>query len=292
MFDGPTRPAHSAFACVCTTAFGRDVVPDVNMIPAGSIGSGARVGAASGSSNRSSNATNRPPCASVDAGSPPSSAVTAIHCRRGPAEATSGAYRGWVTAATQSACSTKYVISASTLRVFVVTPTAPMVAHAYQARTISGQLSAWKDLVVLADTARGESGRQRTDVTAELRVRPGARRPVTRLPHEHAVVGSLGRPVVQQPGDVPTGELERSSGLRVDVRHGRSSVIRERVSGQMYAGGLRSRPPAAGRREPGADRRTKMRRQIGSFAALVTAVALLAAACSYVPPPAGTAPLR
>ncbi len=35
-----------------------------------------------------------------------------------------------------------------------------------------------------------------------------------------------------------------------------------------------------------------MRRQIGSFAALVTAVALLAAACSYVPPPAGTAPLR
>ena len=39
MLRGPMRLAQTALACVCTTAFGRLVVPDVNMIPKGSIGS-------------------------------------------------------------------------------------------------------------------------------------------------------------------------------------------------------------------------------------------------------------
>jgi hypothetical protein len=36
MFCRADAAAHSALPCVWTTAFGRDVVPDVNMMPAGS----------------------------------------------------------------------------------------------------------------------------------------------------------------------------------------------------------------------------------------------------------------
>jgi hypothetical protein len=46
-------------------------------------------------------------------------------------------------AATAPDCWTKYSTSAATLRVFVVTATAPTRAHAYQEMTPSGQLSAW-----------------------------------------------------------------------------------------------------------------------------------------------------
>src|SRR6202161_705619 len=44
ILDGPTRAAHSALAWVCTTALGREVVPEVNTMPAGAIGSGGRCG--------------------------------------------------------------------------------------------------------------------------------------------------------------------------------------------------------------------------------------------------------
>ena len=44
MLSGPTRLAQIALAWVCTTALGRDVVPEVNMIPTGSIGSAGRPG--------------------------------------------------------------------------------------------------------------------------------------------------------------------------------------------------------------------------------------------------------
>jgi hypothetical protein len=54
MLSGPTRVPHSVLACVCTTAFGRDVVPEVNMIPTGSIGSAGRGTNSSISANRSS----------------------------------------------------------------------------------------------------------------------------------------------------------------------------------------------------------------------------------------------
>jgi hypothetical protein len=46
-------------------------------------------------------------------------------------------------AATQLDFSTKYSTSTATDFVLVVTPTAPIVEQASQARTISGQFSAW-----------------------------------------------------------------------------------------------------------------------------------------------------
>ena len=46
MLAGPMRLAQSAFAWVWTTALGREVVPDVNMMPAGAIGSAGRAGSA------------------------------------------------------------------------------------------------------------------------------------------------------------------------------------------------------------------------------------------------------
>ena len=69
--------------------------------------------------------------------------MTAIHCRSGPASVTRSTNSGWVMAATHWAFSTKYAISAATDLVLVVTPTAPTVAQASQARTISGQFSEW-----------------------------------------------------------------------------------------------------------------------------------------------------
>ncbi len=50
---------------------------------------------------------------------------------------------GWVMAPTHPVFAMKNSSSARTDRVLVVTPTAPRVAQAYQASTISGQLSAW-----------------------------------------------------------------------------------------------------------------------------------------------------
>lgn len=107
MLRGPVRLAQIALACVCTTAFGRLVVPDVNMIPNGSIGSVARAVNSGAPPTSVSNASK--PCAAsaADAGSPLLSSVTAIHFRAGAAAATIAAYCGWVMAATAPVCSAK-----------------------------------------------------------------------------------------------------------------------------------------------------------------------------------------
>src|SRR4051812_36686780 len=95
MLRGPSRLAQIAFACVCTTALGRLVVPDVNMIPNGSIGSAGRPAHALGSAaNSASNESNV---------SPAPSPVTAIHFNAGAASATMDANWGWVIAATHCA---------------------------------------------------------------------------------------------------------------------------------------------------------------------------------------------
>lgn len=100
---GPVRLAQMALACVCTTALGLLVVPEVNMIPNGSIGSTARPAHASASSaNRSAKATTSATGASASTGS-----VTAIQRRSAPASATRAANSGWVMAATHCALSTK-----------------------------------------------------------------------------------------------------------------------------------------------------------------------------------------
>ena len=77
------------------------------------------------------------------AGSPLLSLVTAIHFNAGAAAATIAAYCGCVIAATAPTCSAKYVTSAPTDLVFVVTATAPSVAQARNDSTISGQFSEW-----------------------------------------------------------------------------------------------------------------------------------------------------
>jgi len=101
------RSAQIALACVWTTAFGRLVVPDVNMIPNGSIGSGARGVQSPTSAKSASNASNPWADSSAAAGSPLLSAVTAIHFNAGAAAATIAAYCGWVMAATAPVCSAK-----------------------------------------------------------------------------------------------------------------------------------------------------------------------------------------
>ena len=167
MFAGPLRAAQSALAWVCTTAFGRDVVPEVNMMPAGASGSGARSGSSSASAY--SEAKSSCPCTSSSGGaaSPPLSSVTITQPRSGTAEDTTTAYWGWVMAPTQPVFSTKNRISSSTLRVFVVTPTAPRVAHAYHARTISGQLSEWMSTLSPATTPRRASPAARLRTEAQ-----------------------------------------------------------------------------------------------------------------------------
>ena len=74
---------------------------------------------------------------------PESSSVTTIQPRSGPAASTRLTYWGWVIAATHPVWEMKYSTSAATLRMLVVTATAPTRAHAYQAMTASGQFSAW-----------------------------------------------------------------------------------------------------------------------------------------------------
>ncbi len=107
MFTGPTRPAHRALACVWTTALGREVVPEVNMIPAGSIGSAGRSGRASPSPNSVSKPSWPWSSCSGGAGSPLLSSVTTIHCSPGALCATIPASCGWVIAPTHRVCSAK-----------------------------------------------------------------------------------------------------------------------------------------------------------------------------------------
>src|ERR1700730_12459186 len=141
MLRGPVRLAQMALAWVWTTALGRLVVPDVNMIPNGSMGTGARSTQWAASPKRVSNASKPWADSSVVGGSPLLSSVTAIHFNAGAAATTIAAYCGCVIAATAPVCSAKYVTSAPTDLVFVVTATAPSVAQASQDNTISGQFS-------------------------------------------------------------------------------------------------------------------------------------------------------
>ena len=101
MLSGATRPAHSALAWVCTTAFGREVVPDVKTIPAGSIGSAGRSGTDEAEPNSDSNGSLPWANSSSEAGTPELSAVTTVHLSSGAASAMRAAYWGWVTAPTQ-----------------------------------------------------------------------------------------------------------------------------------------------------------------------------------------------
>ena len=106
MLFGPTRAAQSALAWVWTTAFGREVVPEVNMTPTGSMGSEGRTGASTRSPNSESNRSKSSVTACA-ADSPESSGVTAIQCRSGPLSRTIAAYFGCVIAATAPVCSMK-----------------------------------------------------------------------------------------------------------------------------------------------------------------------------------------
>jgi hypothetical protein len=81
--------------------------------------------------------------------------ITASQASVGQASATAAAKRASTTAATQPVWPAKYEISAATERVFVVTATAPSVAHASQARSISGEFSAW--MSTLSPTPRPRS---------------------------------------------------------------------------------------------------------------------------------------
>ncbi len=103
------RLAQIAFACVCTTAFGRLVVPDVNMMPKGSIGSasrGANVFASPNRASKRSQASLAVRSSSLGA-SPLLLSVTAIQRRPGAAFASMPTKAGWVIAATARVCSAK-----------------------------------------------------------------------------------------------------------------------------------------------------------------------------------------
>src|SRR5690606_10909747 len=135
MLSGPTRDDQITLAWVCTTAFGRDVVPEVNMIPTGSIGSAGRAGSAAPSPVSSAKGKRSAPTPDGSAGSgasPLSSAVTAIHFTPDALAATSSTYWGWVIAATQRVWAAKYSTSGPALLVLVVTATAPSRAQANQ----------------------------------------------------------------------------------------------------------------------------------------------------------------
>ena len=92
------RLAQIALAWVCTTALGLLVVPDVNMIPKGSIGSTARPVQASASTEQV-----------VERGRSASSvaAVSSLSSEARAASATRSANSGWVMAATHWAFSAK-----------------------------------------------------------------------------------------------------------------------------------------------------------------------------------------
>ncbi len=87
MLRGPMRLAQIALAWVWTTALGRLVVPDVNMMPNGSIGSMGRGVHEPGSPASSAYGirTGAPPGAAASAGPSPSPGpgITAIHSSAG-----------------------------------------------------------------------------------------------------------------------------------------------------------------------------------------------------------------
>ena len=85
------RLAHTAFACVCTTALGLLVVPDVNMIPNGASARSARPAHEAASPRRSSNGMVAP--ADVGRRLADRSSITAIHLSSAPPHATVGELR-------------------------------------------------------------------------------------------------------------------------------------------------------------------------------------------------------
>ena len=100
MLVGLTFAAHNMLAWVCTTAFGLEVVPEVNMMPAGSNGSAGRCGASAGSPNSESN-DSQPWASSSSVGTLSElPSVTTTQPRSGPASATRAANLGWVIAPT------------------------------------------------------------------------------------------------------------------------------------------------------------------------------------------------
>src|SRR4051812_25158011 len=122
MVRGPLRLAQIAFACVCTTALGLLVVPDVNIIPKGSIGSIARPGHAVAS-----------PCSEwkvVESLRAAPSPIVTTQRSASPHSAMWSANFASVIAPTHFVWPAKYATSEGAERVFVVTATAPTVAHA------------------------------------------------------------------------------------------------------------------------------------------------------------------
>ena len=116
--------------------------------------------------------------------------------------------------------------SAWTERVLVVTPTAPRVAQAYQARTISGQLSAWMRILSPFPTpAGGHSGGQASGLGPELGVGPASDGPVTGLPDEQGLVRLRLGPRPQEPRNVLACELE----LRCPLLIHSLSILRGRT---------------------------------------------------------------
>ena len=145
MLRGPMRLAQTALACVCTTALGRLVVPDVNMIPNGSIGSAGRgVHSAASREQRVERARSRGPRSSSVAGSPLLSSVTAIHFSAGAAAATIAAYCGWVIARRRRCARRSRSTSArDRLRVGGDRDRAERWRRPASDSTISGQFSEW-----------------------------------------------------------------------------------------------------------------------------------------------------
>src|ERR1700761_7192214 len=135
-----TFAPHSALACVHSTAFGRDVVPEVYCTLQGASGSMARRGRSALSANSASKLSLRE---GAFAGTPASCEVTAIQRRFLQLAATSSARDGWVMAATAPQWPAKYSISAAAERVLVVTAIAPSSTQANQASIASIQLSRW-----------------------------------------------------------------------------------------------------------------------------------------------------
>ncbi len=131
---------HRPFACVQSTPFGRDVVPDVYWILLTASGSASSSGAPFSSPRRSSNAI-ASALRGVSGVAPTSVSVTAIHLRFGPAFLTIDSNLGWVTATLAAQSSRKYCISSSLERVLVVTTMAPSREQACHVSKNSGQFS-------------------------------------------------------------------------------------------------------------------------------------------------------
>ncbi len=92
--------------------------------------------------------------------------MTAIHFSAAPASRTRSSSSAWVMAATHEVFSTNQAISEATERVLVVTATAPTVAQASQASTISGQLSACTSTLSPGETPRSPRPTARPSTSA------------------------------------------------------------------------------------------------------------------------------